>query len=59
MKMNRFLSILLALVLLAGCAMAEAPGIKPLTDAEGATVSMLAMNSWYSTVDLSDATLLN
>ena len=59
MKMNRFLSILLALMLLAGCAMAEAPGIKPLTDAEGATVSMLAMNSWYSTVDLADATLLN
>ena len=60
MKMTRILSLVLALMMLASCAaFAEAPGIKPITDAEGAKVSMLAMNSWYSTVDLSDAVLLN
>ena len=30
----------------------------PLTEEEGASVSILGMNSWYSTVDLTDATLL-
>lgn len=35
-------------------------GAAPVTEAEGATVSILAMNSWYSTVDLSkDALLLD
>ena len=59
MKTTRFFALVLALIMLASCAFAEAPGIQPLTDAEGATVSILAMNSWYSTVDLSDAVLLN
>ena len=49
----------LALVLmLALCCTAYAEGTLPLTTEEGASVSMLAMNSWYSTVDLSDAVLL-
>jgi len=47
--MKKTLSILLALCLLLGCASAFAEG----------TVSQLAMNSWYSTVDLKDAYLLN
>ncbi len=35
-------------------------GAAPVTDQDGATVSMLAMNSWYSTVDLSkDAQILD
>ncbi len=33
-------------------------GVGPITDQEGATVSMLATNSWYSTVDLTNAVLL-
>ena len=57
---TRIFALVLALAMLMSCAaLADAPGIQPLTDAEGATVSMLAMNSWYSTVDLSDALLLN
>ena len=56
---TRIFALVLALAMLMSCAaLADAPGIQPLTDAEGATVSMLAMNSWYSTVDLSDAVLL-
>lgn len=58
--MKRFLSFLLVLMLAASaCAAGLAEGTLPLTDKEGASVSMLAMNSWYSTVDLSDAQLLN
>ena len=57
MKITRILCVLMALLLLSCAALAE--GIQPLTEEEGATVSMLAMNSWYSTVDLSDAELLN
>ena len=46
--MKKTLSILLALCLALGCASAFA----------AETVSQLAMNSWYSTVDLKDAYLL-
>jgi putative aldouronate transport system substrate-binding protein len=57
------LAFLLALVLalLPVCSFAEVAytGTGPITDAQGATVSILATNSWYSTVDLSDAPLLN
>ena len=57
MKMTRILCALMAMMMLMSCtALAESSAI---TDQEGATVSMLAMNSWYSTVDLSDAELLN
>lgn len=57
---TRIFALVLALAMLLSCtALADAPGIQKLTDAEGATVSILAMNSWYSTVDLSDAVLLN
>lgn len=49
MKTSRILCILMALMLLCGVSFAE----------EKPTVSMLAMNSWYSTVDLSNAELLN
>lgn len=59
MKTRIFALVLVLAMLLSCSALADAPGIQPLTDAEGATVSMLAMNSWYSTVDLSDAVLLN
>lgn len=48
MKLNRILGVLLALTLLCGVASAENP-----------TVSWLAMNSFYSTVDLAKAELLN
>ena len=34
---------------------AEYDGSAPITDQEGATVSILATNSWYSTVDLNKA----
>ena len=34
---------------------AEYDGSAPITDQEGATVSVLATNSWYSTVDLNKA----
>ena len=57
MKITRILCVLMALMLLSCTALAE--GTLPLTEEEGATVSMLAMNSWYSTVDLRDAELLN
>ncbi len=33
-------------------------GAAPVTDADGATVSLMAMNSWYSTVDLSNGAQL-
>lgn len=56
MKTTRILTLVLALTLCCSVALAESPAI---TDQEGASVSILAMNSWYSTVDLSNATLLN
>lgn len=56
MKITRILALVLALTLCCSVGLAESPAI---TDQEGASVSILAMNSWYSTVDLSDATLLN
>lgn len=56
MKTTRILALVLALTLCCSVALAESPAI---TDQEGASVSILAMNSWYSTVDLSNATLLN
>ena len=60
MKKTSILALVLALVMALSCtAYAESVGELPLTTEEGASVSMLAMNSWYSTVDLSDATLLN
>ncbi len=60
MKKTRIFALALALVMALCCtAYAESAGELPLTTEEGASVSMLAMNSWYSTVDLSDATLLN
>lgn len=34
-------------------------GAAPITDAENATVSLLAMNSWYSNVDYADADIIN
>ena len=58
MMKTRIFALVLALMLaLSMTAFAE--GTLPLTTEEGASVSMLAMNSWYSTVDLSDALLLN
>ena len=58
MMKTRIFALVLALMLaLSMTAFAE--GTLPLTAEEGASVSMLAMNSWYSTVDLSDALLLN
>ena len=59
MKITRILCVLMAMMLLSCAAFAESVGPVPLTEEEGASVSMLAMNSWYSTVDLSDAELLN
>lgn len=56
--MKKLIALVLSLTMLLSCA-AFAEGTLPLTDKEGASVSMLAMNSWYSTVDLSNATLLN
>ena len=56
MKASRILALVLALCMLCSVGLAESAAI---TDKEGASVSILAMNSWYSTVDLSDATLLN
>lgn len=46
---TRILSLVLALVMVLSLGLASA---------EGPVVSILAMNSWYSTVDLSDALLL-
>lgn len=59
MKITRILCVLMVMLLLSCTAFAESVGTLPLTEEEGATVSMLAMNSWYSTVDLRDAELLN
>lgn len=59
---TRIFALVLALVMAFSCtAFAESLNLAalPLSTEEGASVSMLAMNSWYSTVDLSDATLLN
>lgn len=58
MKASRILALVLALVMMCTCASADQIVTTPLTDEEGATVSILAMNSWYSTVDLTDAVLL-
>lgn len=61
-KTTRILSLVLALMLaLCAVGFAESPNLAelPLTTEEGAKVSILGMNSWYTTVDLSDATLLN
>ncbi len=63
MKKTRILSLVLALLMLLGIASAgsaESMNLAklPLTDQAGATVSILGMNSWYSTVDLKDALLL-
>ena len=33
-------------------------GTAPITDTEKATVSVLATNSWYTTVDLKEATIV-
>lgn len=60
--MKKILSLVLALAMLLSMssALAEALNLAelPLTTEEGATVSILGMNSWYSTVDLTDATLI-
>ena len=62
MKKNRILSLVMALVMLLGVASASAESLNlaqlPLTAEEGATISILAINSYYSNVDLKDATLL-
>ena len=62
MKKTRILSLVLALALLLGLVPAGAESLNlatlPLTTEEGATVSILAINSYYSNVDLRDATLL-
>jgi len=60
---NRILSLVLAVVMLmsvGSIALADELNLAqlPLTTEEGATVSILGMNSWYSTVDLTDAPLL-
>ena len=53
--MKKLLSLVLALGMMTSVASAA-----PITDAADAHVSMLGMNSWYSTVDLShDAVLLD
>lgn len=59
MKTSRILALALALVMLCSVGLAESTCGAPITDQEGASVSILGMNSWYSTVDLSDALLLN
>ena len=63
MKKTRILSLLLALCLVFSLASAGAESLNlaelPLTTEEGATVSILAINSYYSNVDLRDAVLLN
>ena len=62
MKKTRILSLVLALALVFGLVPACAENLNlatlPLTTEEGATVSILAINSYYSNVDLRDATLL-
>ncbi len=62
-KASRILSLVLAIIMLmstASIAMAESLNLAqlPLTAEEGAKVSILGMNSWYSTVDLTDALLI-
>ena len=58
--MKKFLSLFLALVMLLSVAAASAENLAelPLTTEEGASVSILAINSYYSNVDLKEATLL-
>ena len=62
MKKTRILSLVMALVMLMSVSLAGAESLNlaelPLTTEEGATVSILAINSYYSNVDLTDATLL-
>ena len=62
MKKTRILSLVLALCLVFSLASAGAESLNlaplPLTTEEGATVSILAINSYYSNVDLRDAVLL-
>jgi len=62
MKKTRILSLVLALAMLFGLVPANAESLNlaelPLTTEAGATVSILAINSYYSNVDLRDATLL-
>ena len=60
MKKTRILSLVLALALVFGLVPATAENLAelPLTTEAGATVSILAINSYYSNVDLRDATLL-
>ncbi len=60
MKKTRILSLVLALALVFGLIPATAENLAalPLTTEAGATVSILAINSYYSNVDLRDATLL-
>ena len=56
---KRMLALTLAAATLTATALpafaAEYDGSAPITDEEGATVSMLATNSWYSTVDMNKA----
>ena len=61
--MKKILSLVLAVMMLmsvASVALGESLNLAqlPLTTEEGAKVSILGMNSWYSTVDLTDATLI-
>ncbi len=62
MKTTRILSLVLALTMLLSLSAAGAESLNlaqlPLTTEAGATVSILAINSYYSNVDLKDATLL-
>ena len=60
MKKTRILSLVLALAMVFGLIPATAENLAalPLTTEAGATVSILAINSYYSNVDLRDATLL-
>ena len=62
MKKTRILSLVLALALVFGLVPACAENLNlaqlPLTTEAGAKVSILAINSYYSNVDLKDATLL-
>ncbi len=52
---KRIVALALSLMLL----LTSVSAFAAVTDQADAHVSMLAMNSWYSTVDLKDATLLN
>lgn len=59
---KKLLALLLSMVLMTvsatGLAEFVYTGEGPITDQEGASVSLLATNSWYSTVDLTNAELL-